>query len=160
FITVPDLLTRLRQSYDRDGGAGGVGGASERELLDDLDGAPVLVLDDLGAERATDWAVERLFGLLNRRHDWRRPTVLTSNLGPKPLAEHLGERIAWRVVEMCRRGGEAGARFLVELRGPNLRDRAAARRDRRSDRGPGGPARVPTGPEPSHRYGAQGRAPG
>jgi DNA replication protein DnaC len=165
FITVPDMLTRLRQSYDRDGGAGGgrgggglgVGGASERELLDDLDGAPLLVLDDLGAERATDWAVERLFGLLNRRHDWHRPTVLTSNLGPKQLAEHLGERIAWRIVEMCRREGEDGARFMVELRGPNLRDRAPGRSDRGSDGGPGGPARVFSGPEPSHRHGTRDR---
>jgi DNA replication protein DnaC len=165
FITVPDLLARLRQSYDRDGGAGGgrvaggfgggghSGGASERELLDDLDGVPLLVLDDLGAERATDWAVERLFGLLNRRHDWHRPTVLTSNLGPKQLAEHLGERIAWRIVEMCRLGDEDGARFMVELRGPNLRDRAKGRSDRRS----GDPARVLSGPEPSHRHGMRDR---
>jgi DNA replication protein DnaC len=123
FITVPDMLTRLRHSYDQAPAAGS--GASERELLDDLNEAPLLVLDDLGAERATDWAVERLFGVLNRRHDWRRPTVLTSNLSPKQLAQHVGERIAWRIVEMCRREGEAGARFIVEVSGPNLRDRAS-----------------------------------
>jgi DNA replication protein DnaC len=145
FVTVPDMLTRLRQSYDRGGsdgggrGAGGPGGpggpgASERELLDDLNEAPLLVLDDLGAERATDWAVERLFGVLNRRHDWHRQTVLTSNLDPMRLAQHLGERIAWRIIEMCRREGEERAHFMVEVGGPNLRDRAAgATRTTRSE---------------------------
>lgn len=127
FITVPDMLSRLRHSYNRSGGAGVVGVASERDLLDDLNEAPLLVLDDLGAERATDWAVERLFGVLNRRHDWHRPTVLTSNLSPKQLAQHAGERIAWRVLELCRRGDEPGADFAVEVRGPNLRDRGGSR---------------------------------
>jgi DNA replication protein DnaC len=152
FITVPDMLARLRHSYAREARErdGSGAGPSERELLDDLSGAPLLVLDDLGAERATDWAVEQLFGVLNRRHDWHRQTVLTSNLSPRQLAQHAGERTAWRILEMCRRGDEAeGARFVVELRGPNLRDRAGGR----DDPAPGRPGRVLPGAEPSHRYG-------
>ena len=129
FITVPDLLTRLRHSYDRPETARAASGrqTTERELLDDLLEASLLVLDDLGAERATDWAVERLFGVLNRRHDWHRQTVLTTNLSPRQLAEHAGQRIVWRIVEMCRRGDEERARYLVELRGPNLRDQSSGR---------------------------------
>jgi DNA replication protein DnaC len=143
FITAPDLLAGLRHSYDRqdrdDPERPGSGrGATEGALLDDLQGAGLLVLDDLGAERATDWAAERLFGVLNWRHAWHRPTVLTTNLSPRQLAEHLGERLAWRIVEMCRQGDEAGARFVVELRGPNLRDRAAGPPAVAPGRGPAG----------------------
>lgn len=120
FITVPDLLAKLRQSYDA---ARGSGGATEAELMESLYTVPLLVLDDLGAERATDWAVERLFSVVNRRHDYHLQTIITSNLNPKQLAQHLGERIVWRVLEMCRRGEEDGAAYVLEVRGPNLRER-------------------------------------
>lgn len=134
FITVPDLLSRLRQSYDVRSGAAG---ATEADLLRSLNDVPLLVLDDLGAERATDWAVERLFAVINHRHDYHRRTIITSNLGPAELARHIGERTLWRIVEMCRRGPEDGADYIVKVDGPNLRERQTtqtSRSDRASSR--------------------------
>jgi DNA replication protein DnaC len=108
FVTVPDLLDRLRSSY-RGGGPG------EAEVLDSLRAVDLLVLDDLGAERRRrdddGWARERLFVLLNHRHDARRQTVLTTNLAPQALAALLGERTFWRVW---------GLAEVVALAGPNL----------------------------------------
>lgn len=42
-----------------------------------------LILDDLGAERRTDWTVEQLYAIVNRRWLDERPTVVTTNLNPR-----------------------------------------------------------------------------
>lgn len=72
----------------------------------------LLVIDDLGAERVTEWTAERLFLLVNERHSALRPTVVTSNLTLVELTERLGERIVSRIYE---------ATDQVLLKGPNLR---------------------------------------
>jgi DNA replication protein DnaC len=61
----------------------------------------VLFLDDLGAEKASDWVKEQLYIVLNERYNWCRPTMFTTNLRMKEIAEHYGERFASRLVEMC-----------------------------------------------------------
>jgi DNA replication protein DnaC len=75
------------------------------ELLDDLrPGGPegtmtracnvaVLVLDDLGAERPTDWTGERLYRIVNRRWLEGRTTIATSNLSAAELAQATGKRM-------------------------------------------------------------------
>jgi DNA replication protein DnaC len=108
FITVPNLLDRIRATY----GPGGNG--SEQEVIETVKTVEFLVLDDLGAERVTDWVAEKLFTIINHRHDEDLETVFTSNLSLEQLADHIGERTTWRIVEMA---------DVVELSGPNLRDR-------------------------------------
>lgn len=114
FITVPDLLDRIRATYNaprqRESDE-----PSERDVLRAVREVGLLVLDDLGAERPTDWVQEKLFAIINARHDHHRATIFTSNLDPAALAAHLGERTAWRIVEMCE---------VIHLEGPNLRDRS------------------------------------
>lgn len=44
-----------------------------------------LILDDVGAERPTDWSIDRLYALINRRWLEERPTVITTNLEPSDL---------------------------------------------------------------------------
>ena len=93
FVTAPDLLDRLRASYQHDAEG------SEDDVLRAVREVPFLVLDDLGAERVTDWVRERLFVVINHRHDHQMPTVYTSNLYPDGLADQLGERIVNRLIE-------------------------------------------------------------
>lgn len=97
FRTVPDVLDELRSSYDPDDPA------SHSGLMAALRGAELLVLDDLGAERMTGWVEERMFQLLNARHNDRRGTVITTNLEGEALAEHIGERSWWRIKAMANR---------------------------------------------------------
>lgn len=85
FYPVVELLDDLRP--------GGPEGALARAMA-----AELLVLDDLAAERTTDWTAERLYALVNRRWMERRPLVTTSNLEPNELAEALGERMYSRLV--------------------------------------------------------------
>jgi len=72
--------------------------------------ADVLVLDDLGTERSTPFALERLLSLVDFRYRQERPTVVTSNLAPSELVlelnkldETAGERIVSRLVEDAER---------------------------------------------------------
>lgn len=80
--------------------------------------ANVLLVDDFGAAKATEFTEEVNFRLVNHRYEHGLPTLFTSNLLPKELAGRLGDRVAARLGEMCqqlvitgpnwrRKGGEA-----------------------------------------------------
>lgn len=68
------------------------------ETVDSLADAPLLVLDDLGIEKRSEWTDERLYAIVNRRWRYERPTIVTSNLTPDQLSEHVTERVWDRLV--------------------------------------------------------------
>lgn len=57
-------------------------------------GARVLLIDDIAAERRTDWTADVLARVIDRRHNDRRTTIITANLTTEALAAWVGER-AW-----------------------------------------------------------------
>ena len=90
FSSVPKLLTKFRSTYDKNAEF------SEEELIEALNTVDLLVLDDLGAEKTTDWALEKLFEIVDYRQGMC--TVYTSNLTPRELLEKLGERNTSRIL--------------------------------------------------------------
>lgn len=64
--------------------------------------APVLLLDDLGATKNSEWTEETLYRLVDHRYTHCLPSIFTTNVPPAALGERLGERIASRLTEMCR----------------------------------------------------------
>jgi len=70
FFTAPDLLDLLRGGYAR---------GDYDTLLNGLRNLDVLALDDMGVEKETDWATEKLFQIINHRYINKLPTVITSN---------------------------------------------------------------------------------
>lgn len=60
---------------------------------------PVLVLDDLGTERYTEWEAEQLFNLAHARSAARRPTIVTSNLEPREVSARYERRTVERLFE-------------------------------------------------------------
>ncbi|MDQ3943266.1 MAG: ATP-binding protein, partial [Actinomycetota bacterium] len=109
FVTVPELLDNLREAYNKPG-------RDLDEWMDAVQNADFLVLDDLGSERVTDWVRERIFVIVNHRYRETLPTVFTSNIGPKDLAEQLGGRTASRIIAMCE---------WISLEGEDYRETAA-----------------------------------
>lgn len=111
FATLPDLLATIRATYRDDG-------PSEESVVAQYRQAGLLVLDDMGAEQVTGsgWAEDRLYRVIGRRHDELKPIVFTSNLSLKALSARIGERLTWRILEMC------GADGVIHVKGPNLRD--------------------------------------
>ncbi len=89
FLTAPDLLDELRTGYNDD---------SYAVRFDALRMSPLLLLDDLGAESATDWAEEKLFQLLNYRYNWELPTAIATNLPLEKLPARLRSRLSDRTL--------------------------------------------------------------
>jgi len=95
----PDLLDDARPSPGVDG----------REVIRRYREADVLMLDDVGAEKGSDWVGEQLYRILDYRYRYLRPTLVVSNLPPEApreanihtLAAHLGDRLFSRLCQMC-----------------------------------------------------------
>jgi DNA replication protein DnaC len=62
---------------------------------------PLLLLDDLGAAKASEWTEEITYRVINYRYEQELPTIVTSNLGVPELRDGLGERVASRLREMA-----------------------------------------------------------
>jgi len=114
FFDYQDLLERIRQSYDRDSGT------TSREALETALECEVLVLDDLGAHRVTDWVEDTITAIITHRCNHQKALIATTNLrdpavGDPPipmgaagelasryyLAERIGARARSRLFEMC-----------------------------------------------------------
>ncbi len=74
FVVVPDLLDHLRATYAPESPV------SYDQRFEDVRTTPLLILDDLGAQRSTEWAWEKLYQILVYRRNWRLPLVVTTNL--------------------------------------------------------------------------------
>jgi DNA replication protein DnaC len=62
--------------------------------------ADMLLLDDIGAEKTTDWTIEKLYLIINSRYENEKCTIFASNLSPDQLADRMGDRIASRIAAM------------------------------------------------------------
>lgn len=93
FVVVPDLLAKMRASFNtKDGKAGA--------LVEAAKNAPLLVLDDLGAEDPKAWVVELIYVLINHRYEYMLPTVITTNYDGTKIGAVFGKRVQSRLAEM------------------------------------------------------------
>lgn len=126
FYDFRDLIRDIQSTF------GGGSDVSESDILAPVFGSPLLVLDELGAKRSTDWVEETIFYIINQRYNQNRTTIFTSNypdaaekeIEPVPwgrtpqvrreeaLVDRIGHRLLSRIYEMCR---------LVEISGPDYR---------------------------------------
>ncbi len=73
-----------------------------------------VLLDDLGAEKTTDFVLQELYRLISQRELWEKPTLITTNLSMKALAVKLDDRIASRLAGGIVLGFEGGDYRLME----------------------------------------------
>ena len=95
YVYAPDMLDTIREAY-------GEGDNAAARYFDGLLIHPVLVLDDIAADKVTEWAEGRLTALIHARLHAGRSTVVTTDLTDDALAEKLGARIASRLREYQR----------------------------------------------------------
>jgi len=122
FIDETEFLRRLQYSYGPDSAE------TEREVLLPLMKVDLLVWDDLGTGRPTEWAMETIRTLLNHRYTFQKQTIFTTNWslrapGAKPgetteqaLAERIGPRLLSRIMEMAEIVQVTGPDFRTEVR--------------------------------------------
>lgn len=134
------LLKQIQATYSRqivaDEDTGVV--LTEYSILRDVTEAEVLVLDDLGAEKSSEWTLSMLYHVINERYNQHRTTIITTNLpwdeppGSPPieimtsaqrvmkietLRDRISERTYSRITEMCPVRMELVAKDYRKIRG-------------------------------------------
>jgi len=94
FITVPDLLLEIRASF-KDGSEN-----TEESIINHYSDVDFLVLDDLGSEKSSEFAITTLYIIIDRRDRDMKSTVITTNLSPAEIENQLNARIASRMSGM------------------------------------------------------------
>ena len=112
FCAYQEMLQRIRDSYNP------VSLSTESEVLQPVLNTEVVVIDDLGATRISDWVEDTVTYILNYRYNEKKATILTSNLPDPPdgnrdgipagkfrvadtLVDRIGVRVRSRLYEMC-----------------------------------------------------------
>jgi len=124
FCDYRELLKEIQHSWNAQVAT------TEMEILRPVFDAEVLVLDELGAARPTDWVWDMVALVLNTRYNDKRTTLITTNYADLPpagagegkaqsraareetLGDRIGERMRSRLAEMC---------VAVEMRGEDFR---------------------------------------
>src|SRR5262249_46220 len=106
--TFPELLKEIQNSYNP------VSQASELSLLAPVLDTEVLVLDELGAQKPSDWVRDQVAYVLNYRYNENKTTIVTTNYYDRDereggrmgitdtLSQRITERIRSRLFEMCK----------------------------------------------------------
>jgi DNA replication protein DnaC len=106
WVSVTDLLLEIKRSFKDDSDA------TEDEVIGKYSRVKYLTLDDIGVEKTTDWVLQTLYTIIDRRYRDMMRTVITSNLTLDQAADKLGDRIASRIAGMC---------DVIELKGKDRR---------------------------------------
>lgn len=120
FCDYRDLLKQIQNSYNPHVAT------TEMEVLRPVFDAEVLVLDELGATKPTEWVWDTVAHILNARYLDKRTTIVTTNYPDRPpstgvagreetLGDRIGERMRSRLSEMCQ---------TVEMSGEDFRKTA------------------------------------
>lgn len=91
FFRVAELFGAIKETF---GGRSDTG-LTEHKIISDAQTVPVLILDDIGSQRDSEWTDRTLYTILNERADNLRPTIFTSNFSPDDLP--AGERTRARI---------------------------------------------------------------
>ena len=122
FYDYRELLKQIQHSYNAQVNS------TELDVLKPVFEAEVLVLDELGAQKPTDWVWDTVALILNTRYNDKRTTIITTNYPDLPpagsglsatqratreetLGDRIGERMRSRLAEMCVRVEMSGADF-------------------------------------------------
>lgn len=100
------------------------GFGDDSKLIARLNRAKLLIIDDLGTERSTDFALEKVYNIIDSRYRAKLPMILTTNLTMEQMKETADIRYARiydRIFEMC---------YPMQFVGPSWRKNAASRRFR------------------------------
>jgi len=107
FVSVPELLIEIRQCFNQENTV------NEMDVVAKYSDTPFLILDDIGTEKSSEWSLQTLYVIINKRSvEPQNITIVTSNLTLNQVAEKLGDRIASRLAGLCQ---------VLELRGEDRR---------------------------------------
>lgn len=106
FLNVPVLLKSIRDDFERP--------PKEKESLLNylIENRDLLILDDLGSEKMSEWVEEVFYLLINKKYEEMIPIIYTSNCSLDELSDRLSDRIISRIIGSC---------DVIELKGEDRR---------------------------------------
>jgi DNA replication protein DnaC len=117
-MTGRDLFGRIKRTYSHDDSY------DESAVLEVYKSVKLLIIDDIGKERPTEWTLSTLYAIIDGRYDRAMPLIVTTNYGAKDLVKRLtpaggdettADAIVDRLVEMCE---------SIVMGGPSWREKA------------------------------------
>ena len=98
-MTMIDLLLKLKSSFNG-------GKQTEEEILKIYEDCDLLIIDDLGKEKPTEWALQMIYAIVDRRYNAYKPIIITTNFNADELIKKLGDSsianaIMDRLFEIC-----------------------------------------------------------
>jgi DNA replication protein DnaC len=122
FYDFRDLLREIQASWNS------ASQTSEWEVLRPVLEAKVLVLDELGANKPTEWVRDTIAHIINCRYNDKKLTIFTSNFldnperaGEETLTDRIGMRLRSRLYEMCREIEISGVDFRKDVKKASFR---------------------------------------
>lgn len=112
FTCVPRLCFEIKKAFD------GEFKVTEQSAIKTYTSCEYLVLDDLGAEKPTEWVKKTLGFIIYERDNTFKPTIITSNLSLDEISDNVGQRISSRI---------AGMGQVIHVQGPDWRLKRAIR---------------------------------
>jgi DNA replication protein DnaC len=123
FYDFRDLLREIQASWNS------ISQTSEWDVLRPVLEAKILVLDELGANKPTEWVRDTIAHIINCRYNDKRLTIFTSNFldapikaGEETLTDRIGVRLRSRLYEMCREVEIHGVDFRKDIKKASFRD--------------------------------------
>ncbi len=102
FMDFQELLRKIMESYSPDSGT------TEYNILEPLLESELVVIDDVGSKKVTEWVLDTFAYIINSRYNKQLLTIITTNYlddlgmeGGQTLSERIGRRIRSRLYDMC-----------------------------------------------------------
>lgn len=96
FGNITMLLSEIKSTYN------GVTETTEEEVINTLSNVRLLIIDDLGKEKTSDWTQQILYTVINNRYENYKPLVVTTNYNLQDLEDKIGPATLSRIIEMCK----------------------------------------------------------
>jgi len=97
FIIMPQLLTSIKRSWEDK--QAWKSDSTEEQIMNRCTKKHLLVIDDIAANKLSDWSRDVVYNIINERYLNMRPTIITSNLTLSELSAQLDDRIASRIAD-------------------------------------------------------------
>jgi DNA replication protein DnaC len=96
FLNMPEAITRVKNTFDTEVKS------EDSRLFERMKEMELLVLDDMGVEKYSDWMADQLYQIIDHRWKNRKPMIITSNLSLEDLAKSYKPQIASRIMGCCK----------------------------------------------------------
>lgn len=105
FVFFSELMMKIRSTFKESSSE------SESDIIKRYSNIPYLIIDDIGAEKNSEYVISVLYLILNNRYQNMLPTIVTTNMDSKGIAESYHQRIVSRLA----------SGFIVKLEGKDRR---------------------------------------